>query len=112
MSRQRNVPSERTEKTLQKKKKRTKYNGDKESARCRVQHPGYKDAQGELQQRDRKHKSGERKHKIETFQKQKMQLTKIKNTLEGINSRLDEAEDHISDHLLHKEVKIMQSEEK
>ena len=79
-----------------------KQNRYKEATRCRVQNTGYKDV-SEL--RGRMDELGEIfssiKNDIETIKQNQLQmkdiLTEIKNNLQGINNRVDEAENKIND---------------
>ena len=79
------VPIERTD---QNSRKRTKWNGDKQSIRCRVQNIGYKDVK-EL---------SEDLNSIKKIQSgMKDTLIEIKNNLQGNSSRVDEAKNQIND---------------
>ena len=82
--------------------KRAKWNGVRLTIRCRIQKYGYKDAQGahrQLQGTEWNYNS--MKKEIETINKNqgemKNTISEIKNILEGITSRLDEAENWISE---------------
>ena len=72
-----------------KTRKRAKWNGDKQSIRCRVQYTSYKDDPNCIKQ---------------TQSETKDTLIEIKNNLQENNSRVDEAENQIND-LEHKEAK-------
>ena len=82
--------------------KRAKWNGGKQTKRCRIQKNGDEDAQGnhtQLQGMSGNYNS--MKKEIETINKNEEEMnntiSEIKNTLNGITRKLDEAEDWISE---------------
>ena len=91
-------PNERTD---QNSRKRTKQHGDKKSIRYRVQNTGYKGPQ----------ETNEDFNSIKKIQSEtKDTLIEIKDNLQGINSRIDEAENQIND-VEHKKAENNQSEQ-
>ena len=90
-----------TQSENKKKKEVKKKNEDNKSVRCRVQNTGYQDAQKLI---------GYFNSIKKTQAEMKVTLSEIKKNLQGINSRMDEAESQIND-LEHKEEKNAQSEQ-